>query len=82
MDRGRGYESQGTGTEVNFYTMTLTNASITNIQTAMGPGRTNPQFPTSDMAAGTFSTDLVKVTFVYQTMTVAYTGGPTFSGGQ
>jgi|GEM_PF-3709421 len=76
------YEAGGSGAEVNYYTMTLTNASISNIQTAMGPGRSNPQFPTSDMPSGTFSTDLLKVSFVYQSMTVVYAGGPTFTGQQ
>lgn len=82
------YEAGSTsGTESNEYTITLNNAAISSIQTAIGPGRSNPQFPTSDTPSGTSVSDLVKVSLVYQGINISYNdlakGTPitTFTGG-
>lgn len=63
------------GSEVNYMTIKLTNAAVSNIQVAVGPGKPNSQFATADMPSGTSSSDLMKISLVYQKIEVSYGSG-------
>lgn len=65
----------GTGTEANYMTIKLTNASVSNVQMGVGPGKPNSQFTTADMPTGTLSADLMKISLVYQKIEVTYGSG-------
>lgn len=69
----------GSATEANYMTIKLTNASVSNLQMGVGPGKPNSQFATADMPTGTLSADLMKVSFVYQGIEVTYGAGNTFT---
>lgn len=71
----------GAGTEVQYYTMTLTNATIGSIQTAIGPGTPTNQFESANTNSTTGGGgDLIRITLYYQQINTTYTGAGSFQG--